>query len=107
MRAVIMITVASLLTIATGCVSNIRDPRMTEVFRSQRGEAIMITPDQHAYVSYNGKRAGDMWWLGSIRADPQKPREAFLLTPSASPWAGSTFIFGSHYGGFAVYPYDW
>ena len=83
MRALITITLASVLTIATGCVSNVRDPRMTGGFRSQSGEAIVITPDQHAYVSYNGTGAGEMWWLGSIRVDPRKPREAFLLTDHA------------------------
>ena len=101
------VLVLLLLVFVAGCVSNVRDPRMTGVFRSQSGEAVMITPDQRAYVSSRSTRAEDMWWLGSIRVDPKTPREAFLGTPSASPWAGSTFVFDSNYKGFAVYPYEW
>lgn len=72
---------ALVLTLVAGCVSNVREPRMTGVFRSQSGEAVMITPDQRAYVSYRSTRAADMWWLGSLTVDPKTPREAFLMTP--------------------------
>ncbi len=103
MRALIF---ALLLTLVVGCATNVRDPRMTGVFRSQSGEAVMITPDQRAYVSYHSTRPEDMWWLGFIRVDPKTPREAFLLTPSACPWVGSTFVFESDYKSFSLYPYE-